>query len=1347
MYVGLANAACAAALAFVAVAVGSWGRRPALAHCIWLLVLIKLVTPPLFPFSLAWLPPTTEAATKDEVPSGPLVAVVTPEPESVGPPTPGDVWIEMEKTRAKFTVVKQKVVGPDGEKEAAVIVRQDDVQPAPESFAYAPPPAPNPPPEVTPARADPLTSAAMFLGATWLIGSAAWYVRAVRRLARFQRMLRHSRPAPERVREIAERIAGQFGLRRCPDVSLLPAPLPPMVWAAFGRPRVLLPASLVERLDDDQLAALLAHELAHVCRGDHWVRRLEFLVIGLYWWYPLAWWARGRLQAAEEECCDAWVVESLPANSYASAIVTTVEFLAAGNAAAPALASGLGRLDTLKRRLTLILTGTRPKRLNVVGRLAVAALALGLLPLLPTLARSQKTPNEKAEEQEAAKQEAQQSEEEAIAFQPNPLALTGGSFDVFSLAVSPDGRYLAAGSGYWDRPGEVRVRNVADHKEVLAFTTAKGVASVAFSPDGRFIGTAGYDNQATVREFPSGKVVQVLPLDGAARMAFSPDKKTIATATEANTVKLWDLATGKELARLDGDLYRWHCLAFSHDGKLLAVGGGEWNGDKLKGQVNFWDTETHKLVGKLTGHAQPVLCLAFSPDKKTIATGANDATVRLWQLDGFKEIGAMEGHDSWVEGVAFTPDGGTVISSSHDGTVRLWDAAKRTPVTRLDGHVPPVRTVAVSHDGKQLFTGGAARMLKAWDLTTHKELAHFQPKSGPVGEESIVLATAYSPDGKLLATAHENGAITLRNAANGDYLRTLEGHEDGATCLAFTKDGKTMISGGVDHTVRLWEVETGKLRAKLEGHTSWVYALALSRDGKTLASGGYDKTVRLWDMESLKEKATLTGHKGAVRALAFAPDGKTLASGGGDHAIKLWDVESQKEKTLTGHEGTVRSLAYAPDGKTLVSGSEDATVRLWNADGTERVVLKGHNGKVSAVGFSPRGRYVVSAGMDNTVRLWDAAAGTILQTLRGHNDAVSSLAWAPDGRFLVTAGHDRSLRLWVVTTGTLRMLSGHTGPVKSAAFSPDGKYVASCGGWPNGDKTLRLWDVQTGKEARKFEGHKGQVNCVAFSPDGKTILSGGTDNILRLHNVESGEMLREWKGHAEQIISVSFSADGKSAVTASHDKTVRVWDLDRDEPRLTLEGHKDWVRGAVFAADGKKVVSAGRDATVRVWDAEKGTELKCIELMKRPDMPKVVADTLAVSPDGKRVAVGHGPAVRVFDVESGEQVRQFDGHGSGVIGVAFSPDGKSVLSGSYDATARLWDVETGRELHVFRGHRNWVWAVDISKDGKRLLTAGGGAKNGEQYVPGNDFAIRVWPLPDTSATVARTLKLKVKTEK
>jgi hypothetical protein len=213
-------------------------------------------------------------------------------------------------------------------------------------------------------------------------------------------------------------VAQRLGLSRCPEVLLLPAPIPPLLWSLTSAPRLLLPAALLERLGESQLETLLAHELAHLRRRDHWVRRLELVVLGLYWWHPVAWWARHKLQEAEEQCCDAWVVWALPdaAHVYAEALVQTITFLSRPPLALPALASGIGHVPLLKRRLTMILNANTPRRLTCRGLLAVLAFAL-VLPLLPMRAAPlQAGPDEP----DAVKEPPQRSSDDKIVPVPDP---------------------------------------------------------------------------------------------------------------------------------------------------------------------------------------------------------------------------------------------------------------------------------------------------------------------------------------------------------------------------------------------------------------------------------------------------------------------------------------------------------------------------------------------------------------------------------------------------------------------------------------------------------------------------------------------------------------------------------------------------------------------------------------------------------------------------------------------------------------------------------------------------------------------------------------------------------------
>jgi beta-lactamase regulating signal transducer with metallopeptidase domain len=356
LHLGLSNALTAAALAVPVALLARVGRRPALTHALWLLVLLKLVTPPLLSVPLPWSDPLAAAPQTAAAPAPPA-------PELAPPP-------------ARFDQAPA------------------DAEPLPGEALPALPgflPAAEEPPATRPAEPAGRWDWGAVLVAVWLTGSALWWGIACVRVARFRRLLRHATPAPPEVQERARELARRLGLRRCPQVWLVPARVSPLLWALGWAPRVLLPADLWAALPPDQRDTLLAHELAHLRRRDHWVRRLELLALGLFWWHPVVWWARRELAEAEEQCCDAWVVWALPESgpAYAAALVETLAFLSQARRPVPVAASGAGRFETLKRRLTMILQRPSPRTLSGAGLLAVVALGGLLLPLLPTWADQQ----------------------------------------------------------------------------------------------------------------------------------------------------------------------------------------------------------------------------------------------------------------------------------------------------------------------------------------------------------------------------------------------------------------------------------------------------------------------------------------------------------------------------------------------------------------------------------------------------------------------------------------------------------------------------------------------------------------------------------------------------------------------------------------------------------------------------------------------------------------------------------------------------------------------------------------------------------------------------------------------
>jgi WD40 repeat protein len=665
----------------------------------------------------------------------------------------------------------------------------------------------------------------------------------------------------------------------------------------------------------------------------------------------------------------------------------------------------------------------------------------------------------------------------------------------------------------------------------------------------------------------------------------------------------------------------------------------------------------------------------------------------------------LEGHGKPAAAVALTADGSLVLAGGADGTVRVWETATGRCLRTLEGHPGGVTRLAVVPDGRLTLSGGADGTLRLWDLADGRRVRTF------AGHTAAVAALSLSDGGRLALSADEDETFRLWRVETGECLGTFRNPSQRAEGAILCADGQWVLSVGArgagDHLVHLWDLETGRVLRSYEGHRLRVTSLCLSGDGRLALSGSWDNTLKLWDVVSGECLRTLTGHTEPVTAAALSADGSHALSGTEQGLIKFWE-------TTTGgclhshdaHQYGVTCVALSGRADLAVSASWDRQIKLWPN-------LQGQLAAPSVLSRVQALDRTVSAGKLYAIALARArealAEGDLAGTARRIRQARAQPGHA---RHVEALGEWQDLYLWLPRTVLNAAwegaaLAGHRHAVTSLALSLDGSQAVS----GSKDRSLKVWELPSGRCLDTLRGHEGSVWAVCLSPDGGRALTGSQDHTIKLWDLVRGRCLRTFRGHGGAVWSVCLTADGRYAWSASWDGTLKLWDVAGGRCLRTLKGHEAEVNRVALSPDERLVLSASWDGTLGVWEAATG---RCRRRLRGHSGPVWSA---CWGPDGSQaLSGGEDKTLRLWDVTEGRCLRSWRGHTWHVPGLCFSPDGRHALSGSWDRSAKLWDLADGRCLRSFEGHADKVNAVCLSADGRHALSAG------------DDGTIKLWVL-------------------
>jgi WD40 repeat protein/serine/threonine protein kinase len=699
--------------------------------------------------------------------------------------------------------------------------------------------------------------------------------------------------------------------------------------------------------------------------------------------------------------------------------------------------------------------------------------------------------------------------------------------------------------------------------------------------------------------------------------------------------------------------------------------------------------------------------LSFSPDGYYFLAGNESALenvpIRIWEVESGSELPGFVGGTFIHRGVTLSGN-----PTSHEVPIKH--------VTSID--VSPNGDLVVSASG-QAKDIPVNSMITIWEMSSKKALISL------AGHTSYVNSVVFSPNGRYILSGSDDQTLRLWDMRLGMVSRCFKGHSGKVLSVGFSPDGHYAVSSSSDHTVRLWNVTSGREAKCFRGHTLAVKCAVFSPEGTSILSCSNDKTIRLWNVASGQEVRRFEGHSSNINSISFSPDGRYIVSGSDDKKIRLWDVKSGKAVRCFGCGDSVWSVKFSPNGRYILSSSRDANIILWEIHYPEKRWVDIHPypslcepRDVAKLGLEQKsvevflhsalrlmasgdfrdayrllreGQLIQGYSRDreilNLLTLCGSRAGQLrglrdvwcLNFFEGHHENITAACFSNDGQYILSGSLDKTIRLWNVASGKeVRRFEGDGSYVYSVRFSPDSRYILS-----GHEKSVRLWEINSGDGVKLFEGHGGGY-AASFSPDGQLVVISsinGKDTKIRWLSVANGEEVGCFVRPSTAVGPICFSPDGQYILFRSDDKNMSLIKIMTKDKIKQFCCEKSWSPIA-FSPDGQTILSGGTVSTLRLWDVKTGRQLnrhfRCISnnLLSRRGGNRI--SVLTFSPDGHYALSSggrDGEVIHLWDIMTGKELKELKKHVERVVALDFSPNSQYALSAGYDKMICIWEFD------------------------------------------------------------------------